>query len=58
MAFKLHPQTSLGHDQSLYEVLKRQTHRDQITRWTKWGLTIPASAVAGAFLQWAAFGGQ
>lgn len=57
VAFKLHPQTSSGHDQSLYEVLKQQTRRDQIVRWTKWGLTILASAVAGALLQWAVFGG-
>ena len=57
VAFKLHPQTSRGHDQSLYEVLKQQARRDQIVRWTKWVLTILASASAGALLQWAAFGG-
>ena len=57
VAFKLHPQTSLGHDQSLYEVLKQQARRDQIVRWTKWVLTILASASAGALLQWAASGG-
>ena len=57
VAFKLHPQTSRGHDQSLYEVLKQQTRRDQIVRWTKWGLTILASAAAGALLQWTVFGG-
>ena len=57
VTFKLHPQTSHGHDQSLYEVLQQQTRRDQIVRSTKWGLTILASAAAGALLQWAVFGG-
>lgn len=57
VAFKLQPQTSGDRDKSLYEVLKQQARRDQIVRWTKWGLTILVSAVAGAVLQWAFLGG-
>ena len=46
-----------GHDEPLHLLLERQSRKDRVIGAVKWGATIIASALVGALVQWALFGG-
>jgi hypothetical protein len=47
-----------GHDEPLHLLLERQSRKDRVIGAVKWGgVTIIVSALVGALVQWALFGG-
>ena len=46
-----------GHDEPFHRLLERQSRKDRVIGAMKWGATIIISALVGALVQWALFGG-